>query len=153
MILTTRTFCWLKIVRETKRQNIMVSWMFWHRTPALHLITAVKQLCPYCDRRSDIFIIFFFFSPRSNSTEDWHYYKTAVFFRDEEQRAWDWCDKPGIWMKLEKYIFFSIVLSMSLVWKHFCKVWGRAFLIIATFPVFCSGSMKRGGWWTSWEHV
>lgn len=51
-------------------------------------------------------------SPRSNSPEDWNHHKRAVFFRDEEQRAWDRCDKPGIEMILQKIYLLCICAKL-----------------------------------------
>lgn len=77
--------------------------------------TRVPTVIP---RLVDLHFITVFYSPRSYSTEDWNHHKTAVFFRDEEQRAWDRCDQPGIRMIIEGFhIFFKVKHDKCDWWK------------------------------------
>ncbi len=54
-----------------------------------------------------------FVSPGSSSTEDWNHHQRAVFFGDEEQRAWVRCVKSGTWMR-KCLFFFSLCYVLTL---------------------------------------
>lgn len=149
---TMTTFCWFKIVKETKRLNTTVSlciprlcMCFSHCTLS-HLPGSwgTFHMCTV-----------FFFSQRSSSSEDWNHHQRTVFFGDEEQRAWDRCDKSGNvfsgwhFSPIDYTTCHSVTcISDAEVQKANDILYVCMYVIISPHYFF-RDSMKPGGWWTS----